>query len=191
LVNESNLHPKNFGASPGALQVDIFCRLFTWAIEFTVAATKNGRPKIPQSPIKTVKTNKSKWYPCPLLNLFSFLLTITAVICWSIKINMTPKRAGGNAKPIDQIGLINNGTSQEFLEVGFIDEGTWSFVVFRPTNKSSRVVTAMANTTEKSAISARTYLQNVITIWKFMQFYNQNLDFNFLIKIIRLFQFLD
>ncbi len=37
---------------------------------------------------------------------------------------MTPKRAGGNAKPIDQIGLINNGTSQEFLEVGFIDEGT-------------------------------------------------------------------
>ncbi len=46
----------------------------------------------------SILTNKSKWYPPPFLSLCSFLLTMTAVICWSIKMRIVARRANTGAR---------------------------------------------------------------------------------------------
>ena len=49
------------------------------------------------------------------INLFSFLLTITAVICWSIKIKMVAKSAGTMAANIVHSGFSPNGITSHSL----------------------------------------------------------------------------
>ena len=46
---------------------------------------------------KLIKVNSLKLYPPPFFSLCSFRLTMTAVICWSIKMRMEARSAGTTA----------------------------------------------------------------------------------------------
>ena len=69
----------------------------TWLMESTVAATNQGSPKMEQTTMRTVTMRRSRWYPPPFFSLCSFRLTITAVICWSMKMRMEASSAGTTA----------------------------------------------------------------------------------------------
>lgn len=123
-VKRCSLIPRNLGCSPGAEHSDSSFRLLTWVMERTVAATNHGRPITEQMPSITPTMKRSKWYPQPFwegeeeeeeaegcshlqlishmvllvvdgtFSLCSFLLMMTAVICWSMKMRMVHSRAG-------------------------------------------------------------------------------------------------
>ena len=116
-----SITPVNFGGWPGiAFSVSKIFKLWMCAIDRTVAATYQGSPRNAQGTIKQpttssksdVKINdkntnllfyknsplyKSKWYPTPFFNLLSFLLQITAVICWSKTTKIEHNNAGAIA----------------------------------------------------------------------------------------------
>lgn len=56
-----HLTPRNFGVSPGAAHLDSFLRLITWVMDSTVAATKNGRPRMEHMMIRHATMKRSKW----------------------------------------------------------------------------------------------------------------------------------
>ncbi len=94
----------------------------------------------------------------PTLSLCSFLLTMTAVICWSMKMRMVPSRAGTTAAKgihggIRFIGLTTQPRPSRVV-VRFC--GTLSFGVSTPTPKSNRVMPTMAMMTAKSEMKLRT-----------------------------------
>ena len=58
-------------------------------------------------------TSYFKHKSSPLMSLCSFLLTMTAVICWSMKIRMDPNRAGMMAITLLHTGFpLNGGITQ-------------------------------------------------------------------------------
>lgn len=57
----TDLTPRNWGCSPGALDsLSIFSESM-WAMEMTVAATYQGRPMKEQAAIRTPTQNRSRW----------------------------------------------------------------------------------------------------------------------------------
>lgn len=57
----TDLTPRNCGCSPGALDSLSIFRDSMWAIEMTVAATYQGRPKKEHVAIRTPTQNRSRW----------------------------------------------------------------------------------------------------------------------------------
>lgn len=73
------------------------------------------------------------------LSLFSFLLMMTAVICWSMKIRMTPRSAGKMPRIADHHGLWLKGWIIQplFGKVGLNSWGTWSNTVLESISKDN------------------------------------------------------
>ncbi|KAF3839018.1 hypothetical protein F7725_017735 [Dissostichus mawsoni] len=111
-VTRCSLMPRNLGCSPGAAQPDSSFRLLTCEMESTVAATNHGRPMMEQTPSITATMNRS--------SLFSFLLTMTAVICWSMKMRIVQSSAGTAAASSVHHGFVPRGeiSQPRELDVG-------------------------------------------------------------------------
>lgn len=91
--------------------------------------------------------------------MFSFLLTITAVICWSMKINIVPNKAGRHATIALQNGLWWKGDMihPRPSNVGLNSAGTSSFGVGMPTKWSNVLIENIAINTAKSLTTCLTW----------------------------------
>lgn len=117
---------------------------------------------------------KSKWYPKPFLSLFSDLLQITAVICWSRKIRIQHKSPAGiaykNANLLKFSSKIDPMSTSQFLPLEVVKlDGTCSFLVeiwlVRSTSKQAPIVM----TTPKLQTRVRNQVANQLVFrsaWK-------------------------
>lgn len=93
--------------------------------------------------------------------MFSFLLTMTAVICWSMKINIVPNNAGRHATMALHHGLCWKGQiiHPRPSNVGLNSVGTSNFGVEMPAKWSSVLIENIAIITAKSLTTCLTYIK--------------------------------
>ena len=92
------------------------------------------------------------------LSLFSCRLTMTAVICWSMKMRIVASIAGAIAAGIVHQALVKGlMTHPRPLQVGLNSLGTSSLGVLIPTKRSSDVKEQMVRNTPKSLMTCLTW----------------------------------
>ena len=132
-------------------------------MEGTVDASHQGKPNREQKNTMIETMKRSRWYPQPLRILFSFRLTMTTVIWWSMKMRMVARRAGRMAARGTYQGFwAGKGSTHQLSlprQVGMampLTGGTVSFGVRTPEAASKPLMARRAITTPKSETRFRT-----------------------------------